>query len=77
MGGAFHRLSLWNFKTSATFYDTAYEIWPYRRMWSFHLHSMVKIRLFFPLFLLADAVAETFSLATSWIFKKESISHFL
>ena len=46
MGGTFHRLSLWNFKTSATFYDTAYEIWPYRRMCSFHLHSMVKIRLF-------------------------------
>jgi len=46
-------------------------------MWLFHLHSMLKIQLFYLTFLLAESTAKTFSWLSLWNFKEKSISHFL
>ena len=45
--------------------------------WLFHLHSMVKIQPFSPVFPLADFMAETLYWLFPWNFKEKSISHFL
>ena len=45
--------------------------------WLFHLHSMVKIQPFSPVFPLADFMAETFYWLFPWNFKEKGISHFL
>ena len=45
--------------------------------WLFHLHSMVKIQPFSPVFPLADFMAETFYWLFPWNFKEKGLSHFL
>ena len=45
-------------------------------MWLFHLHSTLKIRLFSPVFPLAESIAETFCWLSLWAFKEKSINHF-
>ena len=45
--------------------------------WLFHLHSTVKIQPFYPVFPLADFMAETFYWLFPSSFKKKGINHFL
>ena len=45
-------------------------------MWLFHLHSTLKLQLFYPVFPLAESTAKTFCWLSLWNFKK-SINHFL
>ena len=46
-------------------------------MWLFHLHGAVKIQSFFPVFPLAESIAEAFFSLFLWNFKEKSINHFL
>ncbi len=46
-------------------------------MWLFHLHSMLKLQLFYQAFPLAESTAKTFSWLSLWNFKEKNISHFL
>ena len=46
-------------------------------MWSFHLHSMVKIQPFSPVFSLEGTTAKAFYRLSLWSFKEKSINHFL
>ena len=46
-------------------------------MWLFHLHSTLKLQLFYPVFPLAESTAKTFCWLSLWNFKEKSISHFL
>ena len=43
----------------------------------FHLHSVVKIQPFSPVFLLAEYRAKAFCRLSLWNFKEKSINHFL
>ena len=45
-------------------------------MWLLHLHSAVRIQLF-PVFPLAESMAEAFFWLFLWILKEKSINHFL
>ena len=46
-------------------------------MWLFHLHSMVKIQPFSPVFPLAESTAKVFCRLFLWNFEEKSINHFL
>ena len=46
-------------------------------MWLFHLHSMLKVQLFYPFFPLTESIAKTFCWLSFWNFKEKSINHFL
>ena len=46
-------------------------------LWLFHLHSVVKIQPFSPVFLLAEYRAKAFCRLSLWNFKEKSINHFL
>ena len=46
-------------------------------MWLFHLHSVVKIQPFSPVFLLAEYRAKAFCRLSLWNFKEKGINHFL
>ena len=39
-------------------------------MWLFHLHSMLKLQLFYPVFPLAESTAKTFCWLSLWNFKE-------
>ncbi|WP_308771274.1 hypothetical protein [uncultured Bilophila sp.] len=57
---AFSWLFLWNFKERVC-----------HGMWLFHLHSTLKIRLFYPFFPLTESTAKTFCWLSLWNFKRE------
>jgi len=63
---AFSWLFLWNFKERFC-----------HGMWLFHLHSTLKIRLFYPFFPLTESTAKTFCWLSLWNFKEKSINHLL
>ena len=46
-------------------------------MWLFHLHSTLKLQLFYPIFPLAESTAKTFCWLSLWNFKEKSIYRFL
>ena len=46
-------------------------IWLCYSMWLFHLHSVVKIQPFSPVFPLADSTAKAFFWLSLWSFKKK------
>ena len=46
-------------------------------LWLFHLHSVVKIQPFSPVFLLAESDSQGIFRLSLWNFKEKSISQFL
>ena len=46
-------------------------------MWLFHLHSTLKRQPFYPVFPLAESMAEAFGWLSLWSFKEKRISRFL
>ena len=51
-------------------------IWLCYSMWLFHLHSVVKIQPFSPVFLLAGATDKAFCRLSLWSFKKKASTAF-
>ena len=46
-------------------------------MWLFHIHNILKIQPFYPVFPLTESTAKTFCWLSFWNFKEKSINHFL
>ena len=57
--------------------DTRYFNGSVISMWSFHLHSVVKIQPFSSVFPLAGTTVKAFFRLSLWSFKEKSINHFL
>ncbi|WP_308771479.1 hypothetical protein, partial [uncultured Bilophila sp.] len=45
-------------------------------MWLFHLHSTLKLQLFYPVFPLAESTAKTFCWLSLWNFKEKASTFF-
>ena len=45
-------------------------------MWLFHLHSTLKLQLFYPVFPLAESTAKTFCWLSLWNFKEKASTIF-
>ena len=46
-------------------------------MWLFHIHNILKIQPFYPVFPLTESIAKTFCWLSFWNFKEKSINQFL
>ena len=62
---------------ATTSYDRSLFIRLCYSLWLFHLHSVVKIQPFSPVFPLAGATTKAFCRLILWNFKEKSINHFL
>ncbi len=65
------------FSKSCRHFACNYLKWPCHSMWLLHLHSILQMRLFYPVFPLTESTAKTFCWLSLWNFTEKSINHFL